>query len=62
MSENICLVRYGLYPFNYYRSPGLSWYTIFEMTGVKLDLISDIDLYQFIEKVVRIGVSYLAQR
>ena len=32
------------------------------MIDVRLDLITDIDLYQFIEKGIRGGVSYLAQR
>ena len=31
------------------------------MTGDKLDLISDIDMYEFIEKVMRGVLSYLAQ-
>ena len=33
-----------------------------KMTGVKLALITDADMYQFIEKGVREGVSYIAQR
>ena len=33
-----------------------------KMAGVKLDLISDFDMYQFIEKVMRGGVSYIVQR
>ena len=53
---------YGLYPFDYYSIPALSWDTIFEVTGVKLNLISDIDLYQFVGKVMRRRVSNLAQR
>ena len=31
-------------------------------TGVKLDLISDTDIHQFIEKGMRGGVIYIAQR
>ena len=32
------------------------------MTGVKLEKISDIDKYYFIEKGTRGGVSYIAKR
>ena len=33
-----------------------------KMTGIKLDLISDIDLHLFIEKGMRGGISYIAKR
>ena len=33
-----------------------------ETTGVKLDLILDVDTYQFIKKGMRSGISYIAQR
>ena len=32
------------------------------MTGVKLEKISDIDQYLFIEKGTREGISYIAKR
>ena len=32
------------------------------MTGVKLEKISDIDMYLFIEKGLRVGISYIAKR
>ena len=43
-----CLKFYGLDPCHYFSSPGLSWDAILKMTGVKLEKISDIDLYLFI--------------
>ena len=33
-----------------------------KMTDVKLELITDIDMYQFIEKGMRGGISYIANR
>ena len=33
-----------------------------KMTGVKLEKISDIDMYLFIEKGMRGGISYIAKR
>ena len=45
-----CLKFYGLDPCHYFNSPGLSLDAILKMTGVKLEKISDIDKYLFIEK------------
>ena len=33
-----------------------------KMTGIKLDLISDIDMHLFIEKGMRGGISYISER
>ena len=57
-----CLKFYGLDPCHYFRSPGLSWDAMLKMTGVKLEKISDIDKYLFIEKGLRGGISYIAKR
>ena len=57
-----CLNYYKLDPCHYFTSPGLSWDAMLRMTGIRLELISDIDMYQFIEKGIRGGVSYIANR
>ena len=57
-----CLKFYGLDPCHYFSSPGLSWDAMLKMTGVKLEKISDIDKYLFIEKRLRGGISYIAKR
>ena len=59
---NICLDYYGLDPCHYYSSPGLSWDAMFKMSGIELELISDIDMHFFIEKGMRDGISYIAKR
>ena len=56
------LKLYGLDPCHYFSSPGLSWNAMLKMTGVKLEEISDIEKYLFIEKGLRGGVSYIAKR
>ena len=56
-----CLKFYGLDPCYYFSSPGLSWDAMLKMTGVKLEKISDIDKYLFIEKGLR-RISYIAKR
>ena len=60
--RNTCMQYYGLDPCHYFTSPGLSWDTMLKMTKVKLELMTDINMYQFIEKGMRGGVSYIANR
>ena len=57
-----CLQYYKLDPCHYFTSPGLSWDAMLKMTNIKLELMTDIDMYQFIEKGMRGGVSYIAHR
>ena len=57
-----CLKFYGIDPCHYFSSPGLSWDAILKMTAIKLEKISDIDKYLFIEKGLRGGISYIAKR
>jgi len=45
-----CLEYYKLDPAHYFTSPGLSWDAMLKMTAIKLELMSDIDIFQFIEK------------
>ena len=54
-----CLQYYKLDPCHYFTSPGLSWDTMFKMTNIKLELMINIDMFQFIEKGMRGGVSYI---
>ena len=42
---------------HYFSSPGLSWDAMLKMTGIKLELIPDIDKHSFIEKGLRGGIS-----
>ena len=40
-----CLKFYKLDPCHYYSSPGLGWDAMLKMTGVRLEKISDINMY-----------------
>ena len=51
---NTCLEYYGSDPCQYFCSPGLSWDAMLKMTVIELELISDSDMYLFIEKEIRI--------
>ena len=45
-----CMKYYGLDLCRYFSFPGLSWDAMLKMTAIKLEKISDIDQYLFIEK------------
>ena len=57
-----CLEFYGIDPCHDFSSPGLSWDAMLKMTTIKLEKISDIGKYLFIEKGLRGGISYIAKR
>ena len=57
-----CLQYYKLDPCHYFSSPGLSWDAMLKMTNIKLELMNDIDMFQFIEKGLRGGTAYIANR
>ena len=45
-----CLQYYKLDPCHYFTSPGLSWDAMLKMTKIELELMTDVDMFQFIEK------------
>ena len=58
--RNNSIKNYGLYRSHYLSAPGLSWDAMLNMTKVKLEFISDPDMYIFFEKGMRGGVSYIS--
>ena len=50
MFRTTCLTDYELDPSNYLRSPRMAWDAILYKTGVKLDLITDLEMLGMIEK------------
>ena len=57
-----CQQYYELDPAHYFTTPGLSWDAMLKMTETELELMSDVDMFQFIEKGMRGGISYIANR
>ena len=57
-----CLTYYKLDPLHYISSPGLAWDAMLKMTGINLELITDIVMQLFNEKGLRGGISYIAHR
>ena len=60
--RNICLNNCKLDPAHYFTAPGLAWDACLKMTGVNLELLSDIDMLLIIEKGIRGGVSMISNR
>ena len=57
-----CMQYFKLDPCHYFTSPGLSWDVVLKMTNIGLKLMTDIDMFQFIEKGMHGGVSYIANQ
>jgi hypothetical protein len=60
--RRVAITNYGLDPTYYYSAPGLSWDAALKISKVKLELITDIDTFLFIEKGLRGGISMITQR
>ena len=57
-----CMQHYKLDPANYYTSPGLRWDAMLKSTGIELELMTDADMFHFIEKGMRGGISCITNR
>ena len=57
-----CMQYYKLDPAHYFSGAGISFDAMLKMTDIKLELMTDIDMYQFIEKGMRGGISFIANR
>ena len=55
--RNVCLEQYELDPCHFYTSPGLSWSSLLKMTGVELELLTDINMILMIQEGTRGGLS-----
>ena len=60
--SNTSLHKYRLDPVHYYTGPGLAWDAAIRVSKVKLELIKDIDIYNFIENSIRGGISMISNR
>ncbi|KYN50185.1 hypothetical protein ALC62_03468, partial [Cyphomyrmex costatus] len=57
-----CIVSYGLDPAYYYTLPGFTWDAMLKHTGVKFELLTDIDMVMFVERGIRGGLSQCSNR
>jgi hypothetical protein len=54
--RKVSMEHYNLDPSAFYTSPGFSWEAALKMTGVQLELISDVDILLFFENGIRGGI------
>ena len=57
-----CLAYYSLDAVHYYTAPCLDWDAALRMSRVDLELITDVDMYHFIENCIRGGISMITTR
>ena len=56
--RNMCLKIYELGPTNFFSASGLAWQVALKNTKVKLDLLTDIDMFSKVEKGIRRGICH----
>jgi hypothetical protein len=52
---------YGLDPCHYCTTPGLAWDACFKESGASVELMSDLDMYNFVESGIRGGVATVGE-
>ena len=60
--RNMCLEIYELDPVYFVSAPGLAWQACLKKTGVKLELLTDIDMLLMVEKGTRGGICQATHR
>ncbi|KAF4530226.1 hypothetical protein B566_EDAN018302, partial [Ephemera danica] len=58
----VCLKAYELDPCWYYTAPSLAWDAALKYTGVKLDLVQDLEIIEMLERGIRGGVAQCTKR
>ena len=56
------MATYGLDPAHYLTLPGYSWDCLLKLTNVELELLTDSNMYLFVEKGLRGGISMVSHR
>ncbi|KYN38165.1 hypothetical protein ALC56_07459 [Trachymyrmex septentrionalis] len=53
--RDTCIENYGLDPTYYYTLPGYTWDAMLKYTGIRFELLTDIDMVMFVERGIRGG-------
>ena len=57
--RGICLREDGLEPSYYATLPGMTWDSAFKMTNATVQLLHDVDMYEFFERGIRGGMTFV---
>lgn len=57
-----CQAIYSIDPAHHYTAAGFSWEAMLKYTKVEIELLTDIDMYMFIERGIRGGISQCSKR
>lgn len=60
--KDVCFNNYKLDPSYYISAPSLSWDSFLKLSEIELELITDYEMYLFIEKGIRGGLSQISKR
>ena len=60
--RNKCIEKHKLDPAHFLSAPRLAWQACFKKTGVKLELLTDIDMLLMVEKSIRGGICHAIHR
>ncbi|KYN13278.1 hypothetical protein ALC57_14541, partial [Trachymyrmex cornetzi] len=60
--RDTCIESYELDPAYYYILPGYTWDAMLKYTGIRFELLTDIDMMMFVERGVRGGLSQCSHR
>ncbi|XP_070171333.1 uncharacterized protein [Polyergus mexicanus] len=60
--RDACMRSYNLDPAYYYTLPGYTWDAMLKYTGVRFELLTDINMVMFVERGIRGGLSQCSNR
>ena len=60
--RDTCLQHYKLDPAHFYTAPGLAWKAAVKISGIELELLTDIDMLLMFEKGIRGGITQAVKR
>ena len=60
--RNKCIEIYELDPAHFLSAPGLAWQVCLKKTGIKLELLTNIDMLFMVEKGIRGGICHVIHR
>ena len=60
--RDVCMNNYGPDPAHFYTAPGLAWKACIKKTGIRLELLQDIDMLLMFERGIRGGITQAVHR